>query len=128
MMIEKHQRTAAAAFATCCVMKKIILLAFASLYLMCVKAAPLTVCDFESYPVGAQWVCGRCRAMSSYEMMLSLGRIAHDKAQYTTLEDVVVVEVGVGVGLAVEGGRLDIAALTAGARGFDGEGASVLEV
>lgn len=32
------------------------------------------------------------------------------------------------VGLAVEGGRLDIAALTAGARGFDGEGASVLEV
>ena len=53
MMTEKHQRTAAAAFATCCVMKKIILLAFASLYLMCVKAAPLTVCDFESYPVGA---------------------------------------------------------------------------
>ncbi len=54
MMTEKHQRTAAA-FATCCVMKKIILLAFASLYLMCVKAAPLTVCDFESYPIGTQW-------------------------------------------------------------------------
>ena len=61
-------------------------------------------------------------------LVLSLGRIAHDKAQHTTLEDVVVVEVGVGVGLAVEGARLDIAALTAGARGFDGEGASVLEM
>lgn len=55
MMTEKYQHTAAAAFATCCVMKKIILLAFASLYLMCVKAAPLTVCDFESYPIGTQW-------------------------------------------------------------------------
>lgn len=37
MMTEKYQHTAAAAFATCCVMKKIILLAFASLYLMCVR-------------------------------------------------------------------------------------------
>ena len=61
-------------------------------------------------------------------LVLSLGAIAHNEAEVTALEDVVVVEVGVGIGLAVEGGRLDIAALTAGARGFDGEGASVLEV
>ena len=61
-------------------------------------------------------------------MMLSLGRIAHDKAQHTALEDVIVVEVGVGIGLAVERGRLDVAALAAGTGSLDGEGAPVLKV
>ena len=36
-------------------MKRNILLAFSLLHLMCVEAAPLTVCDFESYPIGTQW-------------------------------------------------------------------------
>jgi hypothetical protein len=44
------------------------------------------------------------------------------------LEDVVVVEIGVGIGLAVESGRLYVAALAAGAGGLDGEGAPVLEM
>ena len=61
-------------------------------------------------------------------LLLSLGCIAHDKAQHSTLEDVIVVEVGVGVGLAVERGRLDVAALAAGTGSLDGEGAPVLEV
>ena len=47
--------------------------------------------------------------------MLIPGAVAHDEAQHTTSKDVVVVEVGVGIGFAVEGSRLDIAALAAGA-------------
>ena len=60
--------------------------------------------------------------------MLIPRAVAHDEAQHTTSKDVVVVEVGVGVGLAVERGRLDIAALAAAAGSLDGEGAPVLEV
>ena len=61
-------------------------------------------------------------------LVLSLGAIAHNEAEVTALEDIVVVEVGVGVGLAVEGGRLYVAAFAAGAGGLDGEGTSVLEM
>lgn len=60
--------------------------------------------------------------------MLIPRAVAHDEAQHTTSKDVVVVEVGVGIGFAVEGSRLDIAALAAGTGGLDGEGVPVLEV
>lgn len=60
--------------------------------------------------------------------MLIPRAVAHDEAQHTTSKDVVVVEVGVGIGFAVEGSRLDIATLAAGAGGLDGEGVPVLEV
>jgi hypothetical protein len=61
-------------------------------------------------------------------LLLSLGSIAHNEAQHSALEDVVVVKVGVGIGFAVESGRLYVAAFAAGAGGLDGEGTPVLEM
>ena len=42
---------------------------------------------------------------------MGVGRIAHDEADVTTLHEAVMFEVVAGVGFAVDGHRLDVAAL-----------------